>query len=309
MKRVYQKVLFLAFFLLPVFLFGEAFAKADLSVSETDLTFSKDKVFGGDTVRIYARIFNVGDIDVRGFVVFSVNGKQAQEPQPISVKPSTYDDVFIDYKFEAGTYSIEAKIIGQNPSDENLENNLISKKDFFVDSDTDQDGTGDKIDEDDDNDGLSDSQEESLDTDPKNADTDGDQAKDNIDAFPKDKLEWQDTDQDGLGDNMDLDDDNDGIFDFEEEYTYGTNSKTADTDSDGLKDKEEIDAKTNPTKKDTDGDGLIDSEDPFPLDASSWQAGFMNSIALFFKGREYLYYILGGAALLIILFLFRRKRK
>ncbi len=309
MKRVYQKVLFLAFILFFVFLFSEAFAKADLSVSETDLTFSKDKVFGGEAVRIYARIFNIGDIDVRGFVIFSVNKKQADEPQPISVKPNTYDDVFVDYKFEAGTYNIEAKIISQNPSDENLENNLISKKDFFVDSDSDGDSIGDKIDEDDDNDGLSDSQEEDLGTNPKMADTDGDKAKDSVDAFPKDKLEWQDTDKDGLGDNMDLDDDNDGIFDFEEEYTYGTNPKTADTDSDGLEDKKEIDAKTDPKKNDTDEDGILDSEDPFPLDASSWQAGFMNSIASFFKGREYLYYVLGGAALLIILFLFRRKRK
>ena len=41
-------------------------------------------------------------------------------------------------------------------------------------------------------------------------DTDGDRHGDNRDAFPNDPLEWADTDGDGIGDNSDPDIDNDG---------------------------------------------------------------------------------------------------
>ena len=108
------------------------FAKTDLSIAETDLTFSKDLFVVNETVKIYARIFNVGDTDVSGFVVFSDNDKEISIPQQISVRPNTYDDVFIDWKAVAGNNIITAKIIGTNPSDENTQNNSTKKKDIFV---------------------------------------------------------------------------------------------------------------------------------------------------------------------------------
>jgi len=302
---------FLTVFLLSGFLFlpVNSFAKTDLSISETDLTFSKDEPFDGNTVRIYARIFNTGDVDVRGYVVFSINGKATDEPQPISIKPNTYDDVFIDYKFKSGAYNIESKIVGENPTDDNLENNKIIKKDFFVDSDTDGDGIGDTKDPDADNDGLTNEEEKNKGTDPKKSDTDGDGVPDKIDAFALDKTEWRDTNNDGIGDNKDPDADGDGISNVDEIKIYGTNPSNPDGDGDGIPDGQEIKDGIDPNKKDTDGDGIIDSQDAFPLDASKWQAGFMNSIISFFKGREYLYFVLGIPALLIIFLLFRKKRR
>ncbi len=48
------------------------------------------------------------------------------------------------------------------------------------------------------------------------ADSDGDGALDQFDAFPTDPTETSDNDSDGTGDNADLDDDNDGISDADE---------------------------------------------------------------------------------------------
>lgn len=302
--------LILIFSVLAVLLFaGLVFAKTDLSITESDISFSKDDALEGETIRIFARVFNTGDTDVYGYVIFTSNAKELADPQPVSVRANNYDDVFVDYKLDAGAHNIEAKITGENPTDENLENNKASKKEYFVDSDTDKDGTGNKKDTDDDNDGLADEQEAALGTDPLVADTDGDQAKDNADAFPRDKSEWQDTDKDGLGDNMDLDDDNDGIFDFEEEFDYGTNPLSVDTDSDGLKDLEEVNAGTNPIDADTDRDGKNDLEDKYPLDPSKWQASLLGSVIGFFNGNKYLYFLLVIPVLFIFWLLFRRRRR
>jgi len=135
------------------------------------------------------------------FVVFLDKGKEMAEPQPISVKVNTYDDVFIDWAAALGIHQIQAKIIGTNLSDENQNNDIAVRQDYFVDSDTDRDGTGNKYDLDDDNDGLSDETELTVGTDPLNPDTDNDKVKDSVDFFPLDPKEWQDSDKDGVGDN------------------------------------------------------------------------------------------------------------
>ena len=56
------------------------------------------------------------------------------------------------------------------------------------------------------------------------------------------------------------DSDMDGISDYDEYITYGTNPLDSDTDADGLSDSEELEFGTDPLLKDTDGDGLLDAE-------------------------------------------------
>lgn len=298
--------LFLSALLLPTIVF----AKADLSFSSDGLSFSESNPLENQQIRIYARVLNDGDVDMTGYVKFLANGKQISDEQPISVRTNTYDDVFVDYTFKAGTYKVEAYIQKVFPTDENTDNNLISKTDFFVDLDTDEDKVGDSVDTDDDNDGLTDEQETSLGTNPKMSDTDGDEINDKIDVFPLDKNEYIDTDGDGIGDSQDQDIDNDGILNEDEKTKYGTSPFLADTDSDGLTDQEEVETtKTSPILADTDHDGVSDIEDEYPLDASKWQAGLLGSITGYFKGQEYLYFILGAFTLLVLWLLFRRKKR
>lgn len=235
MKIIFTLAILGMTFLLGV---GGASAKTDLSLNISDITFSTKQALAGEKTRVFARVFNLGDEDVYGYVTFLLGNKTIGEPQAISVKVGTYDDVFIDWIFEKGTFDIGAGIVGTRPQDEDVANNLVVQKDYFVDSDSDHDGIGDALDNDNDNDGVSNAEEILLGTDPLNVDTDNDGVNDKNDAFPLDKTEWQDTDHDGLGDNLDTDDDNDDLTD-EEELSLGTNPLKADTDGDLIPDKAE----------------------------------------------------------------------
>ncbi len=302
------------FALFALLAFQSVLAKADLSINLSDVVFSKDEPMEGEEVRLFARVFNLGDEDVYGSVVFLNKNQQIAESQPISVRVNTYDDVFVDWMVEQGSYDIEVKIIETSPIDENLENNSVVKQDFFVDLDTDNDGTGNTYDSDDDNDNLSDDMEIANGTNPLIADTDGDGVGDEEDAFPLDKKEQKDSDSDGEGDNADWDDDNDGLKDEEELWIHKTDPLVFDTDKDELSDKEEIELGTSPLKADTDNDGVIDSRDVFPLDSSKAQASIFGIIRDFFEQREMpstKVFALAGLALFVILFLFllRRKRR
>ena len=282
-----------------LFYANTVFAKTDLSVTDSDITFSKAEPFSGDIVRIYARVNNNGDSDVSGSVIFTDNGVEISGLLPVSVRIGSYDDVFIDWTAKKGTHEIKAKVIETNPADEITENNTAIKKDVFVDLDTDKDGIGDSKDDDVDGDGISNADEVKNGTNPLVADTDGDGVNDKVDAFAKDKTEWRDTDNDGIGDNKDTDDDGDGLLNQDEIQKYGTNPLNADTDNDGVSDKKEIDAGTNPLKADA----------STALGAGQWQASMLGSLRDILKGNEQMvYWILGIFAFIIILLLFRKPR-
>jgi len=299
------------FVLLGFFFSSTSLAKTDLSLTATDIILSKEEPLAGETIRVFARVFNLGDTDVYGFVVFSDNGKEMADPQPISVKANTYDDVFIDWQAPAGQHDVQARIVAPSLADENTDNDKAVSENYFVDSDTDGDGVGNNKDDDDDNDGLTDGQEIALGTDSLNPDSDGDKARDNIDVFPLNPKEWRDSDQDSLGDNQDLDNDNDGLENDDEIFVYGTNPLNPDSDNDHLSDKEEISLGTSALAADSDKDGVIDSEDKFPLDSAKAQASLLEAVKFFAKDRgvPLPYFIAGGIAivLLLIFMLFRRR--
>ncbi len=290
--------------------FEVCLARTDLSISDANITFSSESPIKGDTIRIFARVFNIGDTDVRGWLSLYAGGKNIGDPQAISVKAGDYDDVFIDWTPNAGTYDIKAEITGTSLKEDNGENNIATKKGFLIDSDSDLDGIADSKDNDSDNDGLNNEQENNIGTNPLLKDTDGDGFVDSNDAFPKDASEWKDTDADGLGDNKDLDDDGDEVFDDEEISKYGTNPLNKDTDEDNLNDSKEIKEGTNPNKQDTDADGYNDSKDDYPLDYSKWQASILDSIEHLLKTNDYfLYFFVGTPSLLIAYALLRKKKK
>jgi len=108
-------------------------------------------------------------------------------------------------------------------------------------------------------------------------DTDGDGYGDNSDVFPTDTTEWLDSDSDTIGDNSDIcptedatsyDTDSDGCIDdldgdglyADEEAIYGSSDSDTDSDDDGLDDYEEVYTHgTDPTTDDTDLDGMDDA--------------------------------------------------
>lgn len=265
-----------------------SFAKTDISISESDIIFSNSEPLAGESIKIYVRVFNLGDTDAYGDVMVSIKDKQTSNSQPVSLRPGTYDDIFITWQAETGLYDITAELSNLSSVDENTENNKAIKKDFFVDLDTDKDGTGDKKDADDDNDGLTDEEETNKNTNPLLADTDGDNVNDKIDTFALDNSEWRDTDGDKIGDNKDVDADGDGLSNQEEISDHGTN----------------------PLSQDSDGDGIIDSKDEFPLDKSKAGASLMDSITALINAKNSPYLFIAIPFAIIILFLlFRRKKR
>ncbi len=284
-------------------------AGAGLMISEKDITFSKDNPLADETIRVFAHVFNKGAEDIKGFLVFLSNDEQISSPQAISLRSDTYDDVFIDWKFQEGNNKIEVRLVDTLLGQIELENGSKSVwRDYFVDLDTDNDGIGNTKDEDDDNDGLSDSDEEKIGTSPLSSDTDNDKVNDRIDIFPLDNNEYRDTDKDGYGDNADSDDDNDGLTDEEEIYVYGTNPLSPDSDADGFDDGKEIAIGTNPNNQDTDSDKIIDSKDKSPLNAAIATASLMNSVNVLLQDRPYIYVILGALTVIVCFFIFRRKK-
>ena len=312
-----RKSFYLFFFTVTIFSISlftakDLLAKTDLSINISDVVFSKEEPIEGEQIRIFARIFNLGDKDVYGQVIFLNNEQEIAEPQPISIRTNTYDDVFIDWIVKQGTYEIAVKIVETNPIDEDIENNSVIKQNFFVDIDTDKDGIGNLYDLDDDNDGLFDDTEIIWGTNPLVADTDNDNVIDGEDVFPLDNKESEDSDNDGIGNNADEDDDNDGLNDEEELWIYETDPLIIDTDKDELSDKEEVELGTNPLKADSDEDGVIDSRDAFPLDQSRAQASIFESVRGFFEKKELpstKILLLVGVTLFILFFFFLLSRK
>jgi hypothetical protein len=99
-----------------------------------------------------------------------------------------------------------------------------------------------------DNDGLSNIQEFAANTNPQQADTDGDGLEDGAEVSVH------------YTNPAAADTDNDGLTDGQEVNVTGTDPLVADTDGDGLSDGDEVNLHlSDPTKADTDGDGFDDA--------------------------------------------------
>lgn len=186
------------------------FASSDPYVTASDIRFSEETLYAGDTVRIYASIHNGGAEDVSGYVSFYQGATLLGDSQVISViAGGSPEEVFVDFVVPSGPFNIMAQIKGTEPEDSNPNNNVAitgSLTPRFDDDrdgvendddncpntfnstqdDTDGDGNGDECDDDDDNDGLSDAAEAELGTGRTDADSDGDGVSDADDAYPLD---------------------------------------------------------------------------------------------------------------------------
>ena len=199
------------FFLLGwILLPASVHAAADLAISPQDIRFSRSQLVAGDEVRIYAKIYNVGDEDVSGYVSFYQGSSLIDDSLVISLPANgNADEVYVDFVVPDGSFNIWALVRGTDPADANPNNDsaltaafipvvdddrdgIVNDEDNCPDAsnsdqlDTDADGEGDGCDVDDDNDGLSDDVETELHSDPTLVDTDGDGINDAEDAFPDD---------------------------------------------------------------------------------------------------------------------------
>lgn len=265
-RLVFSHVLFFTFFLFSVI--PSFAAGGDLALPANNITFSTSSFLEGKAVRIYARVDNNSQVDLRGVVRFFDDKDQIQGDQPVSVVGGKDDTVFVDWTATPGDHEIKAIVVPfDNDADDSANNTALKAVTVFAD--TDRDGIPNKDDPDDDNDGTPDAH----------------------DAFPLQKSEWVDSDGDTIGNNKDEDDDNDGVKDTDDGVPLNAN-ETVDTDKDGLgnnedtdddgdgvSDQDEVARGTAPLKVDTDGDGVRDLDDAFPLDPAKAHDYNRNGIA------------------------------
>lgn len=183
---------------------------ADLSIDQSSISFSGDLI-AGSTIRVYAQVNNVGDVDVDGYVTFYQGSAVIGESLIISVRADgAPEEVYVDFVVPDAAFNIRAEIRGTDPEDENSANDGALTKlytpvpdedgdgvedasDNCVDvsnsnqKDTDGDGFGNVCDDDDDGDGVTDDVETENGSDPLVTDTDGDGVSDAKDAYPTDK--------------------------------------------------------------------------------------------------------------------------
>lgn len=133
------------FFLSLFFIFlllapAQAAGNADLAIDQGSITFSTNKFYSGETVRIYARIRNLGDVDMQASVVFYNGAKVVGATQPVSLRVAgAPEEVFVDFLVPVGSFNIHAVIAGSSPADENASNDDATTVLYTVLADADRD--------------------------------------------------------------------------------------------------------------------------------------------------------------------------
>ncbi|HCC83842.1 TPA: hypothetical protein DEP96_03250 [Candidatus Uhrbacteria bacterium] len=116
-------------------------ATADLAIDNGSITFSTAKFYSGDTVRIYARVRNIGDVDVQASVVFYNGSKIIGATQPVSLRADgAPEEVFVDFLVPDSSFNIYAVLAGSNPADQNSNNDSAMTVLYTAILDADKDG-------------------------------------------------------------------------------------------------------------------------------------------------------------------------
>lgn len=160
----------------------------DLGLDTGSISFSTETLYAGDTIRLYARVRNVGDADATAYVLFYQGGLLVGQSQPVSLRANgNPDEVFVDFTVPNGSFNIRAVLQGSSPQDQNPANDSTQTALYSPIVDGDRDGA-----EDDDDNCVSDANSDQLDTDSDgkgdvcDSDDDGDGVGDSSDAYPLD---------------------------------------------------------------------------------------------------------------------------
>ena len=131
-------------FVLVLIPFSTSAATADLGISQSDISFSKDTLIVGDQIRIYAQITNYGDVDVSGYVSFYQGSIPIGSSQIVSVRTGgQVDEVYVDFVIPENDFNIRAEIMGTDPADGNSSNDTAITTLLSPIRDDDHDGVED----------------------------------------------------------------------------------------------------------------------------------------------------------------------
>lgn len=95
-------------------------AGADVAIDPGGISFSTSTFYVGDTIRVYARIRNLGDEDVTAEVYFYHTSEMIGRGQPISMRADgAPEEVFVDFVVPDGEFNIRAVVRGDDVVDNN----------------------------------------------------------------------------------------------------------------------------------------------------------------------------------------------
>ncbi|MDZ4231894.1 MAG: hypothetical protein U1C72_01430, partial [Candidatus Pacearchaeota archaeon] len=162
--RVFLLVIIFSLFCFP--LIGLAASLSNAGFLQGGIWYSKDPFFAGETVRVYAALFNSGSEDIAGSVEFFDNGYSLGTSDFFVEHSGKFAQVWVDWNTSEGEHLVEAIIteasairIGKEAVPIQLQQNVAQQSARRVQMDSDGDGIGNDDDIDDDNDGISDAQE------------------------------------------------------------------------------------------------------------------------------------------------------
>jgi hypothetical protein len=122
-------------------------AVADIAIDNNSITFSSSTFYSGDIVRIYARVRNLGDVDMQASVVFYNGSKVVGATQPVSLRVGgAPEEVFVDFLLPSTSFNIYAVLAGSVPADQNSSNDSAMTVLYATILDADKDGVLDDVD-------------------------------------------------------------------------------------------------------------------------------------------------------------------
>ncbi|MFC1730653.1 hypothetical protein ACFL6I_10000 [candidate division KSB1 bacterium] len=129
---------------------------------DSSIWFDREPFFSGKEVRVYTTLANSSNADFKGTVEFYDGETVIGNAQVTLERNGGFQVVWTDWVPEEGNHSVSVKITEASltPAGGESEvveyNNVPTILDRFIDTDTDEDGIGNKEDTDDDNDGIPD---------------------------------------------------------------------------------------------------------------------------------------------------------
>jgi len=222
------------------------------------LNFSNPDPYAGETIDIYATIYNNGDTDANDVSVRFYEGVNILDEQVVSIPAQSQTAISTAFSAGEGTYTILVKVDEDNIKIETDDTNNdasepITVRVYFC-VDADGDGFGDPghpenvcpddncplvhnpEQEDTDSDGVGDACDNCLTIDnPGQENSDADSHGDACDNCPYiANPEQENNDGDEYGDACDDDDDNDGVLDVDDNCPMVANPLQGDYDGDGI---------------------------------------------------------------------------
>ncbi len=142
-KQIFSIFLFFFLFFLPSYTLAQTMTQ-DLGIKWVNFSADEKRFITGETIRIYATVENLGEVDMSGYVNFYAGNTLIGQSNPITAKNKEYpEQAWVDFIVPNGTFNIRVELSEIAPTDQNMNNNVFITALLTPLSDADHDGVED----------------------------------------------------------------------------------------------------------------------------------------------------------------------